>query len=41
MAAVRVGRRTKPRRLAGEKVYSRAFVRRYLWGRGVRPVVPG
>ncbi|MDB5296345.1 MAG: Transposase domain protein [Phycisphaerales bacterium] len=40
MAAVRVGRRTRPRRLAADKAYSHAFVRRHLWGRGIKPVIP-
>lgn len=40
MAGVRVGRRSRPRRLLGDRGYSFRFVRRYLWARGVRPVIP-
>ena len=40
MRAVRVGRRTRPRRLAGDKGYSHRFVRAYLRGRGIVPVIP-
>ncbi len=40
MARVRVGRRTRPRRLAGDKGYSHRFVRRYLHRRGITPVIP-
>jgi transposase len=37
---VRIRRRCRPRRLAGDKGYSHGFVRRYLWRRGIRPVIP-
>ena len=40
MAAVRVGRRRRPRRLAGDKGYGHRFVRAYLRGRGIVPVIP-
>ena len=32
--------RTRPRRLAGDKDYSHARIRRSLRGRGIRPVIP-
>ena len=40
LAAARIGRRTRPRKLAGDKGYSYPRVRRLLWGRGVKPVIP-
>jgi transposase len=40
MRAVRVGRRARPRRLAGDRAYSRPNVRRWLWRYGVKPVIP-
>lgn len=41
MDSVRLGRRRRrPRRLAGDKAYSQAFVRRWLWRRGIKPVIP-
>jgi transposase len=38
--AVRIGRRRRPRRVAGDKGYSFKFVRRMLRRRHVRPVIP-
>ena len=38
--AVRVGRRRRPKRVAGDKGYSYKFVRRMLRRRRVRPVIP-
>ena len=32
--------RTRPARLAGDKGYSHARIRRYLRGRGIKPVIP-
>ena len=40
MAAARIGRRRRPKKLAGDKGYSYPRVRRLLWGRGVKPVIP-
>lgn len=40
MSAVRIGRRRRPRRLAGDKGYSYGFVRRHLWQRGIKPIIP-
>ena len=40
LAGVRIGRRRRPRRLAGDKGYSYPRVRRLLWSRGVKPVIP-
>ena len=37
---MRVGRRCRPRRLIGDKGYSYPFVRRWLWSRGIKPVIP-
>ena len=38
--AVKVGRRRRPKRVAGDKGYSFKFVRRMLRRRRVRPVIP-
>lgn len=38
--AVRIGRRRRPKKLAGDKGYSYGRVRRYLHRRGIRPVIP-
>jgi transposase len=38
--AVQIGRRARPRRVAGDKGYSYRFVRRMLRRRRVRPVIP-
>lgn len=38
--AVKVGRRRRPKRLAGDKGYSFKFVRRMLRRRRIRPVIP-
>lgn len=38
--AVRIRRRRRPKKLAGDKGYSYARVRRYLHKRGIRPVIP-
>lgn len=40
MRGVRVGRRVRPGKLAGDKGYSHGFVRRWLWRRGIKPVIP-
>jgi transposase len=40
MRRVRVGRRARPRRLAGDRAYGRPNVRRWLWRYGVKPVIP-
>ena len=38
--AVRVGRRTRPKRVAGDKGYSHPFVRRMLRDRRITPLIP-
>jgi transposase len=38
--AVKIGRRTRPRRIAGDKGYSYPFVRRMLKERRIMPVIP-
>lgn len=40
MNAVRIGRRRRPLRLAGDKGYSYPRVRSWLRRRGIRPVIP-
>ena len=40
LAAVRIGRRRRPRKLAGDKGYSYPRVRRLPWARGVKPAIP-
>jgi transposase len=40
MNAVRIGRRRRPKRLAGDKAYSYSPVRRWLRRHRVRPVIP-
>lgn len=40
MNAVRIGRRTRPRRVAGDKGYSYPRIRRWLRRHGIRPVIP-
>jgi transposase len=40
MNAVRIGRRTRPRRLAGDKGYSYPRIRRWLRQHGIRAVIP-
>ena len=40
MNAVRIGRRRRPKRLAGDKGYSYDGVRRWLKRHKVRPVIP-
>ena len=37
---VKIGRRTRPRRVAGDKGYSHPFVRRMLRARRIAPVIP-
>jgi transposase len=38
--AVRIGRRTRPKRVAGDKGYSYPFVRRMLRDRRIEPLIP-
>ena len=38
--AVRIGRRTRPKRVAGDKGYSYPFVRRMLRHRRIAPLIP-
>ena len=38
--AVKIGRRTRPRRVAGDKGYSYRFVRRMLRDRRITPLIP-
>lgn len=38
--AVRIGRRRRPGRVAGDKGYSHPFVRRMLRARRIRPLIP-
>jgi len=38
--AVKIGRRTRPRRVAGDKGYSHPFVRRMLRARRIAPLIP-
>jgi transposase len=38
--AVKIGRRRRPGRVAGDKGYSYPFVRRLLKRRGIKPVIP-
>lgn len=40
LRAVRIGRRTRPGRLAGDKGFSYPRVRRWLRRRGIAPVIP-
>ena len=40
MDGVRVGRRTRPRRVAGDKGYSYPFVRALLRARRIAPLIP-
>jgi transposase len=38
--AVRIGRRTRPKRVAGDKGYSYPFIRRMLEHRRIEPLIP-
>ena len=38
--AVKIGRRTRPKRMAGDKGYSHPFVRRMLRARRITPLIP-
>ena len=40
MNAVRIGRRTRPRRVAGDKGYSYPRIRRWLRRHGIQAVIP-
>lgn len=40
MNAVRIGRRTRPRRVAGDKGYSYPRIRQWLRQHGIRAVIP-